>query len=313
MRRARPTAGAKAKRLTAIRTLAALVIGTLFALTPARAAQSAAPARERTLTIASWNMEFLAERNGEGCRPRTDADYAALRRTVTALDADIIAFQEVENYAAAERVFDRRRYIVIMEPRRGQPSGACRGDPAGRAMIRQAVGFAMRRNLRFSVRYFRDLQLGDPNLRPGVDIGLRLRGGGNLRLLGVHLKSGCAGGGSSESCAILDRQIGVLERWIDRAARQPYRFIVLGDWNRRLALPGDAVWTELDDGTLPNADLGLAGAGATPGCDPRYTSFIDHFVLDRRAAADLRSFAEITFPPGERPSDHCPIVMRIAL
>ncbi|HPM57320.1 MAG TPA: hypothetical protein PK227_09300, partial [Thermomonas sp.] len=43
-----------------------------------------------TLTLASWNMEHLAERNGSGCRPRTDADYAAMRAYVDAMAADVI-------------------------------------------------------------------------------------------------------------------------------------------------------------------------------------------------------------------------------
>lgn len=57
-----------------------------------------------TITLAAWNMEHLAEANGSGCRPRTDADYAAMRAYVADLNADVIAFQEVESKAAAERV-----------------------------------------------------------------------------------------------------------------------------------------------------------------------------------------------------------------
>lgn len=266
----------------------------------------------RQLTIASWNLEFLALRDGEGCRPRTEADYAALRQMVAAIDADVIAFQEVENYAAAERVFDRRRYRLIMERRPGANGGTCRGAPAGQQLIPQAVGFAVRRGLHFSARELTALRLGDPNLRSGLEVGLRVRGGRHLRLLGVHLKSGCAGGGTSESCATLGRQVQVLERWIDEAARAPYRFVVVGDWNRRLASVGDTVWAALDDGNPPNADLSLAAGGAMPRCDPLHTSFIDHFALDRRATASLVSFQEVTFA-GPRLSDHCPVVMRITL
>lgn len=313
MRRRRLTIETGASSWRGRHLLVAFLLAWLLAVGPA-SAQRVPPAWPgRILTIASWNLEFLAQRNGEGCRPRTDADYAALRQMVDTLDADVIAFQEVENISAAERIFDRRRYIVIMERRRARPSGTCGGDPAGRPLIRQAIGFALRRGLRFSVRDLTTLQLGDPNLRSGLELGLRVRGGRHLRLLGVHLKSGCASGVRGEACDILNRQITGLERWIDDAARVPYRFIVVGDWNRRLALPGDAVWTELDDGSPPNADLSLAGAGRTPRCDPRFTSFIDHFALDRRAASSLVSFEEVTFPAGERLSDHCPIVMRITL
>lgn len=32
------------------------------------------------LKVATWNIEHLAEKDGEGCRPRTEADYVLLRR-----------------------------------------------------------------------------------------------------------------------------------------------------------------------------------------------------------------------------------------
>ena len=67
------------------------------------------PSPAATLTLASWNMEHLAERNDSGCRPRTDADYAAMRAYADALAADVIALQEVESKAAAERVEEQRR------------------------------------------------------------------------------------------------------------------------------------------------------------------------------------------------------------
>jgi endonuclease/exonuclease/phosphatase family metal-dependent hydrolase len=109
------------------------------------------------------------------------------------------------------------------------------------------------------------------------------------------------------------QQLPALEAWIEAAASGPDRFAVLGDWNRRLAQSGDIVWTEIDDGEPANADLHLADAGKGPACDPRYTSFIDHIVLDRRAAADLRGFAETFYAPGEKHySDHCPIAVTIA-
>jgi len=58
------------------------------------------------LHIVSWNLEHLAETNASGCRPRDDADYDALKAHAAMLDADIVAFQEVESIAAAQRVFD---------------------------------------------------------------------------------------------------------------------------------------------------------------------------------------------------------------
>jgi endonuclease/exonuclease/phosphatase family metal-dependent hydrolase len=178
--------------------------------------------------------------------------------------------------------------------------------------IRQAVGFAIRKTLAFDrAPDVTDLQLDNPNLRSGVDITVRPAGGRPLRLLAIHLKSGCFSGDRASACQTFLQQVEPLERWIDAAAAGPDRFIVLGDWNRRLAAPGDPAWAELDDGDPANADLMLADAGTKPRCDPRYGEFIDHIALDRRASRDFRSFAEIPYAGATHYSDHCPIVAQM--
>jgi len=261
------------------------------------------------LKLASWNLEFLAEKDGVGCAPRTPEEYAAMRRIVDALDADVIAFQEAENAKAAARIFDPRRFTIVMETRPGNPSGTCGGDHPEQQVIRQAVGFAIRKNIAFDRHAdVTSLMLGNPQLRSGVDITLRPSGRAPIRLLSVHLKSGCFSGAEAKACPVLLQQIPALESWIDAAANGPDRFAVLGDWNRRLALPGDAVWKEIDDGEPANADLRLADEGTPPRCDPRYDSFIDHIVLDKRAGGDLKDFAETRYAPKEKHySDHCPV------
>lgn len=268
---------------------------------------------ERPLKIASWNVEFLAEKDGTGCEPRAPEDYAAMRRIADGLDADVIAFQEAESIAAANRVFDPARFTIVMEERAGAPSGTCGGKHPEAQVIRQAVGFAVRKGIDFERHPdVMTLMLGNPQLRSGVDITLRPKGKAAIRLLGIHLKSGCFAGSEAKACPILLDQIPALEDWIDAAARGPDRFVVLGDWNRRLALPGDAVWQDIDDAEPANADLHLADEGKAPGCDPRYDSFIDHIVLDKRAAADLSGFSETLYASGEKHySDHCPVEITV--
>lgn len=300
-----------------LRTLAPIVA--LFAIasctsgprpaSPAAVSASAAP----PLKLASWNLEFLAERDGAGCAPKTRADYEAMRQIADTLNADVIAFQEAENVAAASRVFDPARYTIVMEARAGQASGTCGGKHPQQSFIRQAVGFAVRRGVEFDRHAdVTTLMLGNPQLRSGVDITLRARGHAPIRLLGVHLKSGCFSGDRGQACPTLLQQIPAVEQWIDDAARGPTRFAVLGDWNRRLGEAGDRFWTEIDDGDPANADLRLADDGTQPKCDPRYSSFIDHIVLDRRAGAGMLSFAETTYASGAKHySDHCPISVTV--
>jgi len=266
-----------------------------------------------TITLAAWNMEHLAERNGSGCRPRTDADYAAMRSYVNDLGADVIAFQEVESKAAAERVFDPAIYTVVMEERVGTDRGGfCRGRE-GLTINAQRTGFAIRKGLPFDRQPdFTAIQAGNPDLRSGVDLIVRPQGGEPIRVLSVHFKSGCSSGASNEACPVLFQQVPMMERWIDARAAEGVRFAVLGDFNRRLGISNDSIWAEWDDASPPNADLALASGDQSAGCNPRYRDFIDFIVLDRRAASDLRGFEEATFED-EGLSDHCAVSARLSL
>lgn len=159
-------------------TIRSIVLASLFAglasctvprVTPRDSADGSVATRP--LKVASWNLEFLAAKDGAGCEPRTDPDYAAMRQIVDTLDADVIAFQEAENEAAAARVFDPGRYTIVMEKRPGAASGSCGGKQPGQQFIRQAVGFAIRKGITFDRNPdVTALQLGNPQLRSGVDI-----------------------------------------------------------------------------------------------------------------------------------------------
>lgn len=256
-------------------------------------------------------MEHLAEANGMGCRPRTDADYQALRAYAEALNADVVAVQEVESKAAVERVFDPSRYVVVVEERVGSGrGGACRGRD-GLTIRDQRTGFAIRRGLTFDRQAdLVALQLGNSDLRSGVDIVVRPQGGEPMRLLSVHLKSGCSSGDRNEACPVLMQQVPVMEDWIDRRAGEGVRFAVLGDFNRRLAQAGDTVWADWDDGEPSDADLSLAAGMTGARCNPRYPDFIDQIVLDRRAASDQVGFEEKTYE-GDALSDHCAITVSL--
>ncbi|WP_298697377.1 endonuclease/exonuclease/phosphatase family protein [uncultured Brevundimonas sp.] len=258
-------------------------------------------------------MEHVAERNGSGCRPRTDADYAAMRAYMEDLGADVIAFQEVESQVAAERVFDPSLYTVVVEERVGtNRRGACRGRD-GLTINAQRTGFAVRNGLPFERQPdFTAVQVGNPDLRSGVDLIIRPRGGEPVRVLSVHLKSGCSSGDRNEACAVLFQQVPVMEQWIDQRAAEGVRFAVLGDFNRRLAMPGDAVWADWDDASPPNSDLTLASGEQSAQCNPRYRDFIDFIVLDRRAKGSFVGFDEKTFAD-EPLSDHCAVSAGLSL
>lgn len=270
------------------------------------------PGSDSELKIATWNIEHLAEANGTGCRPRTDQDYLTLRRYADQLDADVIAFQEVENEAAAARVFDPARYSIIMSQRPASARGGTCYDAPGQSIRQQAVGFAIRKGVPFSRHPdLSELAFGDPDLRWGVDITVGEQA--PVRLLALHLKSGCNSGRSptDDDCPVLFAQLPIVERWVEARARAGDTFAVLGDWNRRMSSRGDPFFADLNDGDPPGSTLTLAGNGKGARCKVRYSEFIDLIALSGKANRRVipGSFEEFTYavPEDRHPSDHCPI------
>jgi endonuclease/exonuclease/phosphatase family metal-dependent hydrolase len=299
---------------------AALVSASMFCLgacQPVRPVAPAASSAPATVRLATWNLEHLAEADGTGCRPRTEADYALLRSHVRRLNADVVALQEVESARAAYRVFPESEWVVVMSDRPlSQRSGFCRGSE-GATIRRQDVGFAIRKSIPFKRNPdLAALALGDPDLRWGVDVTLDLPR--PVRLLAIHLKSGCNAGRDPQDrdCGILFQQLPVLESWIDARARAGEHFAVLGDWNRRTAIAGDEFLSAVSDDDPPGGRLIMTNEGRAATCVSRYRDFIDHIAVGERAAQRIvpGSFVEYTYedvPEQEHPSDHCPSLIEL--
>lgn len=281
-------------------------------------AEAAAPDASR-LRIATWNMEHLAALDGVGCRPRTDADYARMRDYAGKIDADVIALEEVESAAAAARVFTPDKYDIYFSTRPASGrSGECRGQP-GLHIRNQGVGFAVRKGLQ--VQRNPDLAvlaLGNADLRWGVDITVHDRAGQPLRLLGLHLKSGCFDKADpTPVCSTVFKQADVLQWWIGEREKESVPYVLLGDWNRRLGKPNDKLWWELRHSTKEGVMLKDVPGGRRPSCST-FDSYIDHIVLSPKAAAAYRdgSFEEYTYEETGQPehlSDHCAISVDLVL
>lgn len=281
-----------------------------------------------TLTLASWNLRWLAAADGNGPIPRSAAAYARLAGYATRLDADVIAVQEVESADALARVFDPARYSFYVTQ-----------DPSP-----QRTGFVY--DKRLSVHVHPDYTaLATGSLRSGADLAL-LFDGKWVRLLSVHLKSGCFSQPLSDGqpCAKLASQVPQLEAWIDARAAEATPFAVLGDFNRRLFAAADPtkvspevkrsrgaasardgwghdpVWTALDDATPPEADLFAPTETARAKCwDGQPAHFIDHIVLSRSLSGRVvpQSFVQRRYDAAHQRyrkqlSDHCPIALRLS-
>jgi endonuclease/exonuclease/phosphatase family metal-dependent hydrolase len=266
-----------------------------------------APAMAADLKISTWNMEWLTLRPAgdpalpENVVPKQPADFALLRRYARMLDADVVAFQEVDGAAPAARIFPPDRYTIIVT------------DDS----VIQRVGFAIRLGLAFERNP--DLVALDPypqaifHLRSGADITLILPGG-RLRLLNVHLKSGCHEGrlgSGSRVCDTLRRQVAPLQGWITQRVQEGTPFVLLGDFNRRMDRKD-----ELLDALNAASPLSRATEGQATGCWGG-NSFIDHIMAGGRARGWMQQnslrvlvYAETDPAAREHLSDHCPVSVR---
>lgn len=262
------------------------------------------------LRVATWNLEHLDDSDSDGCLPREQADYDAIATQVRDLALDIVAFQEVENEVAAHRVFPRADWHVEVS-RRPDTGGrlACPGR-SRRLRGHLATGFAIRRG----IAYHRnpDLEsLGEatPFQRWGTDITVT-EDGHDLRLLSVHLVSGCWGvendrnSRDERDCAVLRGQIDQLKTWADTRRAEGLAFVILGDFNRRLAVLDDWAWQLLSP---PSAPLVLPTSDLTTQCDLRFTELIDHLVPGGGAETLLVPGSIHEWPRQSEHPDHCAV------
>jgi exonuclease III len=277
------------------------------------------------IRVASWNLNNLHHQLEEPLRPgapaRTEADIENLRKYRDGADADIFALQEVNGPKAAQLVFPMEQWDLFF-------SGRYADDLiTGRDSDRIYTGFAVRRGVfdAVSKRDVPEISVQHTDGRPtrwGTEI-LVEKEGDLLRLMSVHLKSGCHEGSlepaTTPDCVTLAAQRAPLENWIDAAASALVPFVIVGDWNRRMDVHGqsDHIWGEIDDGDPVGLDLWRVPFNRDSGCNAGFTEPIDFIVLDDRAwgLVDETSLAEIVYDDGDwdadrhTPSDHCPIVV----
>ncbi len=267
----------------------------------------AGPAAAADLKIATWNLEWLTARLAgdpglpADVRPKTPADIAVLRGYAGRLAADVVAFQEADGPKVAAAVFPPADYTLHLTA----------------DAVTQRVGFAVRRGLPFTVNP--DLVGLDvyPNakyrLRSGADITLDLPGG-RLRLLAVHLKTGCrqdALTSTRRQCETLNRQLPALLGWIAQRQAEGVPYVVLGDFNRWMD-GRDSFYAAMQ----AQAPLLRATEGQSSPCWGG-GGFIDHIIAGGAARGWMQQdslrvmvYREHGIAWKKRLSDHCPISVR---
>ncbi len=257
------------------------------------------------LKLATWNLDWLTERNRDlppDVSPRSPGDIDLLRHYATELDADVIAVQEVDGPGVAARVFPAGSYSIHMS----------------RDHVVQRVGIVVRRGIHYSVNpdlTGLDVGMGG-DLRSGVDITLQSQP--PLRILAVHLKTGCfderLSSRTRRACIELREQMPPLLDWIRARRGEGVPFAILGDFNRHMDAR-DQFWSAL----LQAAPLTRATEGRSSPCWGG-EAFIDHIVLGGAArdwlvpdSLRVLTYDETGTEWKQRLSDHCPVSVRLRL
>ncbi len=271
-----------------------------------------APAAAAEFKLATWNIAWatlrpLDDRDMPRDVPRrTEADWTLLRQYAIRLEADVIAFQEIDGPEAARKIFAEREYALFFPDENDI----------------QRTGFAIRRALRVT----QNPDLAALDLRPQARFSLRRgtdvtveSGAQRLRLLSIHLNAGCREEAleSSQQCQGLAQQSEILGGWVAERRREGVPFAILGDFNRRI-LPGQDPFM---------ARLGTPLLRATEGySNPCFSDarggrpFIDHILFGGPARGwvlpntlRVMVYAEREPSARERLSDHCPVSVRLRL
>ena len=265
---------------------------------------AALPARAADLKVSTWNLEWLTDKRAgdhglpRDVRPKSPEDIARMRGYAEQLQADVIGFQEVDGAAIAAQVFSPAHYVLHVT----------------QDHVVQRVGFAIRRGLSFTANPdLVGLSLPDQGsrLRSGADITVRMPGG-LLRILNVHLKTGCnrdsLNSRARPQCETLRAQMAPMQGWMAERQRELVPYVIMGDFNR---------WMDRNDqflaGLQQTAPLVRATETKSNPCWGG-APFIDHILAGGAARGWLRPdtlrvlvYREHGPEWRARLSDHCPV------
>ncbi|SDH01086.1 Metal-dependent hydrolase, endonuclease/exonuclease/phosphatase family [Vibrio xiamenensis] len=268
--------------------------------------------------IATWNLEWLTEQPVEriDASKRTNQDIAKLSDYAQQLDADIIAFQEVESVALAEKVFGSQYQIYLSD--RAQNQFRQNQFDSGN----QYTGFAVKRGI--EVKDLGDIRLESSHsshLRFASYLVIAPQSDTPIHALAVHLKAGCSGAyKDSRECAKLSEQGKHLQSWIQDQQSAHHQYLIMGDFNHNLAYRGDWLWNIITSGS--NAKLLTQQTQAkckvrsnnNPAKLHQFRSLIDHIIISGELASQTQA-TQLTYQSQDvlkyQLSDHCPVYSQL--
>ncbi|MDA9558096.1 endonuclease/exonuclease/phosphatase family protein [Vibrio sp.] len=193
-----------------------------------------------SLTISTWNIEWLSSENKKAPVKRTPEDIEALHQIVNGLNADIIALQEINDIAAAQAVFGER-YEIILSDRSTKKYADLQFKE-----INQYTGFAIKKGIPISDPTDVIFPHSKSKLRFGAYITLYPNTAHEVHVLSIHFKAGCTGAfRNKRSCRILKDQGRSLSDWMISKEKKQQQYVVLGDFNHNLSYNGDWLWKDI--------------------------------------------------------------------
>ena len=264
------------------------------------------------LTISSWNIEWLStnEAVNKFSDKRDQVDFDKLGTYFQSLNADVVAFQEVDDVNAIQRVAGDQYQILMSD--RALP----KNNNHQFKEVNQYTGFAVRKGV--PLTDYADFPLettSNSKLRFASYIVIETETK-PIHMLSLHLKAGCSGAyKSNRDCSRLKEQAQQLNKWIKQRERNNEDYAILGDFNHNLAYSRDWMWEELTQYT----DAQLATRKTRADCKVRsnrnnhrthqFRSVIDHIVLSKSLNADPAK--QQVFKTQDvldyKLSDHCPV------
>lgn len=265
----------------------------------------------------TWNIEWLTSHPSERFKPsqRNDQDFSALQQHFAAIDSDILAFQEVNDKEALQRVIGTD-YQVYFSQRNQSQFRDHQFDG-----INQYTGFAVRNGI--EVQNKADLRLDssrNSRLRFASYVVIHPNGSEPIHALSAHLKAGCSGAyRNNKDCKTLKQQGAVLNQWIEQREENNQNYIILGDFNHNLAYEGDWLWKTITSGS--NARLASKRSKAEckvksrnhPNRTHQFRSLIDHIIVSGglKYSQPTQDLFPIPHVLNYQLSDHCPLSANI--
>ncbi|WP_228481387.1 endonuclease/exonuclease/phosphatase family protein [Vibrio fluminensis] len=269
---------------------------------------------EQSFKVSTWNMEWFVSEGNERFAPslRNSDDFYKMAHYFNKVDTSILAFQEVGDAAALEKLIGDK-YTLYMSDRALAMNSRLQYDD-----INQYTGFAVRNDA--TVQDVDDFSLlpaqRHDKLRFASYIIVKPSSDSPIHLLNVHLKARCSGRyENNRACQTLKLQGEALNQWIREREANVERYMIVGDFNHNLSFNRDWLWQILSKST----DAVLATRHVNAECKVRsrknpnrthqFRSLIDHVVTSRdiniiKIEQNLYQSQDVM---DYQLSDHCPI------